>query len=75
MLMTQDINVLLADMPGTIGAYTVSNADLSYTIVLNSRLSYERQLLAYHHEMKHIENGDYDKKCNVDLIECYAHAV
>lgn len=73
--MTQDINVLLADMPGTIGAYTVSNADLSYTIVLNSRLSYERQLLAYHHEMKHIENGDYDKKCNVDLIECYAHAV
>lgn len=73
--MTQDINVLLADMPGTIGAYTVFNADMSYTIVLNARLNHERQLLAYHHEMKHIENGDYEKKCHVDLIECYAHAV
>ena len=69
-----DVNTILANMPGTIGAYTVCNADMSYTIVLNARLNYERQLLAYHHEMKHIENGDYDKKCNVDLIECYAHA-
>lgn len=72
--MTQDVNTILADMPATIGAYTVSNADMSFTIVLNARLSYERQLLAYHHEMKHIENGDYNKRCSADLLECYAHA-
>lgn len=72
--MTQDVNTILADMPGSISAYTISNADLSYTIVLNSRLNFERQLKAYHHEMRHIENGDYDKKCSADLIECYAHA-
>lgn len=72
--MTLDVNVLLADMPGTIPAYCVANSDLSFTIVLNARLNYEQQLLAYHHEMQHIENGDYDKKCSADLIECYAHA-
>lgn len=72
--MTQDVNTVLADMPCSIAAYTVANADMSYTVVLNSRLNYERQLLAYHHEMKHIENGDYDKRCSADLIEFYAHA-
>lgn len=72
--MTQDVNTILADMPGSIGGYTICNPDTTYTIVLNARLSYERQLLAYHHEMKHIENGDYAKRCSADLIECYAHA-
>lgn len=72
--MTQDVNTVLADLPCSIAAYTIANADMSYTVVLNSRLNYERQLLAYHHELKHIENGDYDKRCSVDLIEFYAHA-
>lgn len=73
--MTLDVNVMLADMPSTIPGYSVANPDLSYTIVLNSRLNYERQLMAYHHEMNHIKNGDYDKKCSADLVECYAHAI
>lgn len=72
--MTQDVNTILADMPCSIAAYTIANADMSYTVVLNSRLNYERQLLAYHHELSHIENGDYDKRCSADLIEFYAHA-
>lgn len=73
--MTLDVNVVLADLPGTISAYTVANPDFSYTVVLNSRLNYERQQKAYKHEIDHIENGDYDKKCSVDLLECYAHAL
>ena len=29
---------------------------------------------AYHHEMKHIENGDYDKQCkDVQVVEIFAH--
>lgn len=72
--MTQDVNTVLADMPCSIAAYTIANSDMSYPVVLNLRLNYERQLLAYHHELKHIENGDYDKRCSVDLIEFYAHA-
>ena len=73
--MTLDVNVILVDMPTSIPAYSVANPDLSYTIVLNSRLNYERQLRAYHHELSHIENGDFDKKCSADIIECYAHAI
>lgn len=73
--MILDVNVVLADLPGTISAYTVANPDLSYTIVLNSRLNYERQQKAYQHEINHIKNGDYDRKCSVDLLECYAHAL
>lgn len=69
-----DVNVILADMPGSISGYTKCNSDMSYTIVLNARLNFERQLLAYHHEMKHVENGDYNKKCSSDLIEYYAHS-
>ena len=73
--MTLDVNVILADMPTSIPAYSVANPDLSYTIVLNSRLNHERQLMAYHHEMNHIKNGDFEKKCSADVIECYAHAI
>lgn len=73
--MTLDVNVIFADMSARIPAYSVANPDFSYTIVLNSRLNHERQMLAYYHEIAHIKNGDYDKKCSADLIECYAHAV
>ena len=73
--MTLDVNVVLADLPGTISAYTVANPDFSYTVVLNSRLNYERQQKAYQHEINHITNGDYDRKCSADLLECYAHAL
>ena len=44
MLMTQDVNTVLADLPCSIAAYTIANADMSYTVVLNSSLNYERQL-------------------------------
>ena len=45
-------------MPVTIKAYTMHCNDDTYTIVLNSRHSLEQLMKAYHHEMKHIENGD-----------------
>ena len=61
-------------MPTTIKAYTVNNNDDSYTIVLNSRLSREQHLRSYHHEMLHIERGDYDRQSkNVQLVEIFAH--
>lgn len=72
--MTQDANVIFADMPATIPGYSISNPDMSFTIVINSRLKRERQLLAYHHEMKHIENGDYERHTSVDVIECFTHS-
>lgn len=71
--MTLDVNCVFLDMPCTIKAYTICNPDMTYTIVLNSRLSREQHLVSYHHEMKHIENGDYDKRCDVGLLEIVAH--
>ncbi len=68
------INVLYADMPSAIRSYVVSNTDSSYTVVLNSRLSHEQNLLSYQHELYHIQNGDYDlPHTTADRIEIKAH--
>jgi hypothetical protein len=73
MISLEDIFVKLIDLPYTIRSYVVLNKDQSYTIVLNSKLSYEQNLISYQHEMEHIKNGDYEKKCSVDMIEIIAH--
>ncbi len=73
MEMTPDVNTLLMDMPVTIPAFVKVNSDNTYSVVLNSRLTQERLLQAYRHELKHIIRGDYDKKYSADLIELYAH--
>lgn len=66
-------NIVYADMPVTIKAYTMHYNDDTYTIVLNSRHCLEQLIKAYHHEIKHIENGDYSKQCkNVQVVE-YLH--
>ena len=68
-----NIYVVYADMPVSVRSYVVVNADESYTIVINSRLSYEQNLVSYNHELDHILNGDYEKGCSADLIEFVAH--
>ena len=41
--------------------------------VLNDALSFEQNQKSYLHEYAHIINGDYDRKCSVDMIEIGAH--
>lgn len=72
---TLDVNTLEVNLPTTIAGYTVSNPDTSYTIVLNSRLTFERRMLAYKHELAHIKNGDYERKNDVNILEFYAHGI
>lgn len=55
-----------------VGEQVVKNKDDSYTIFLNARLSYERQLSAYWYAINHIKNGDFEK-ANADTIEKNAH--
>lgn len=69
-----NVNVVYADMPVSVHSYVVVNADESYTIVINSRLSHEQNLVSYNHELYHILNGDYEKECSADLIEISAHS-
>lgn len=71
-LTTADVNTVEMNLPTSISAYVMANADTSYTIVLNARLTRERRMQAYQHELKHIEDGDYERK-SADLIELYAH--
>lgn len=68
-----NINVTYVNMPTTIRSYVVSCQNNYFTIVLNSRLSSEQNIISYKHELEHILNGDYEKKCDVDIIELNAH--
>jgi hypothetical protein len=72
-MVTPDVNVIFVDMPVSIPGFVKANSDTTYTIILNARHTQERRLVAYQHEMEHIINGDYDKKCDADIIEFYAH--
>lgn len=73
--MDEQIFTYYADMPPTIHSFVVENADMSFTIMINSRIGREQQLLAYRHEINHIKKGDYDKCASADLIESEAHGM
>lgn len=60
------------DFPGKGNEAVTKNEDDSYTIFLNARLSYEKQLEAYAHAIRHIKNGDFEKR-DVGIIETEAH--
>ena len=71
-VMKLDINTRLIDMDVLVGEQVIKNNDDSYTILLNARLSHERQLECYKHALLHINNEDFEKD-NADVIEFNAH--
>ena len=56
-----DINIIITDMPTSIRGCVHQNADCSYTIFLNARLSIEQQHITFQHEIRHILNNDFEK--------------
>lgn len=73
MTMTPDVNVVVLDFKSTKEHEMVTeNSDGSYTIFINARLTYTRQLEAYQHAMKHINECDF-QKTDVQTIEAIAH--
>lgn len=70
-----EIITRLADLPTTIAGYTVRDAVGDFTIILNSRLTEERQKETLEHELEHIQNGDFSSNRPVGLIEIYAHGI
>lgn len=71
-VMKLDINTRLIDMDVLVGEQVIKNNDDSYTILLNARLSHERQLECYKHALLHINNDDFEND-NADVIEFNAH--
>lgn len=72
-MMTPDVNVVVIDFKTAKGNEMVtSNEDGSFTILINARLSYDGQLKAYEHAMRHINENDFQKE-NVQAIEYDAH--
>lgn len=70
--MMNDVYTCMKNMPPSIAGFTVSNPDDTYTIVLNARMTNERLMEAYRHEIEHIENNDFEKY-DVQEIEQNAH--
>lgn len=60
---------IFKDLPTQIKALTVKNRDGSYTIVLNSHFNFEQLQRSFLHELKHIDNCDLEKDCDIDEIE------
>lgn len=61
------------DLPTSIKAFSRSNADGSYTVILNSCLCREQQEEGYRHEVEHIKKGDFDALDDADEIEMIRH--
>nr|WP_288828466.1 hypothetical protein [uncultured Clostridium sp.] len=67
-LLTEAIGVHFLDMDSGIEEQVICNTDGSFTIIINSRLNQERQMLAYQHALLHIANNDFHKK-DADSVE------
>ena len=66
------INVVVMSMEYGLHEMIVSNHDGSYTVFLNARDSNERRIQSYHHAIRHLERGDFEKD-SVQQIESEAH--
>lgn len=68
-----NVNVYVIDFHNTkVSESVTENADGSYSIFLNARLTYAKQIESYYHAMQHIVRNDFEK-FNVDMIECQCH--
>ena len=70
--MTPDVNIQILNFPGPGNEMVFPNEDGSFTIMINARLSYEDQVKAYKHAMRHIQEDDFQKR-DVQQIEACAH--
>jgi len=70
-----NVNVKLCDFPHNIRGFVVRKCedDIYYTVMLNSRLSFEQQQRTYLHELEHIMCDDFNSGMDVNLIERIRH--
>ena len=64
------------ELPCCIGGFVRETCEPDgdyYTIILNSRLSYEKQRATFAHEIEHIRNDDFHSERSVAEIENERH--
>jgi len=64
-----DYYIRLIDLPYSIGGFITPNDDGTYNVYLNARLSAEKNLDTFFHEVEHIENDDFYNGLPLELIE------
>ncbi len=64
-----EIYIYYIDMPYSIDSNVVENPDGSYSLYLNSRLTYERNMEGYIHELRHIQNNDFSDVRDIHTTE------
>lgn len=71
----ENVRVIFQNMPPSIKGMVVKTFDEEewYTVVINSNLSREQQLLTYYHEVKHVKAKDFEKVMMVGDIEYVRH--
>lgn len=71
------IHVHIVDwLPVAIRGLTIRTTDNEdyYCILLNGKLGRNALIMAYDHEMEHIDNNDFDSMYSADEIEAIRHA-
>lgn len=66
-LLTEDIGVYFINMDTAVEEEVHPNEDGSYSIFINARLNWERQMNAYKHALEHIMRDDFSKDCADDI--------
>lgn len=73
MFYNENIQTVLLDLPTTVKGFSKSNSDMTYTIVLNARLTREQQEETYRHELEHITKDDFYSGDSADMVEKDRH--
>ncbi len=71
-MINDDFRVVYEDLPTTIGGF-VREKDDFHTIILNSRMTYMRNIETFNDEMDHIESGALNSTRSADSIETESH--
>lgn len=71
-LMMYDFNIVFIDVDTMVGESIFKNDDYSFTILVNSRWSFEMQRYCILHAFNHVRNNDWEMD-DVNEIEARAH--
>ena len=72
-LIGYNFNVIMMDLDPMIGESVLLNADDSYTIIINSRLSSQMQRECFYHAIDHVRHKDWESGMTADEIERKRH--